>query len=172
LGGGGTESKRQRKEREREEKRKKQKGGKNKYDNYIYHRTWQILTANVFHKTHDVHKITCEHSMCWNLKINLNDITLKGNTHTSTHIKQNIYGVKSSILYYTHHRDKDTPHYVYDDVLSDVPLALMFHYTHHRCLDTTHYINSMHTLMLLHYTCVNECFVTHITENMDAPQYV
>jgi hypothetical protein len=28
----------------------------NKYDNYTFHWTWKILTAIVFHSTHDFHK--------------------------------------------------------------------------------------------------------------------
>ena len=35
----------------------------NKYDNYIYHWTWQMRTATVFHSTHDVHKMIGEQTM-------------------------------------------------------------------------------------------------------------
>jgi hypothetical protein len=31
-----------------------------KYDNYIYHWTWQILTATVFYSIHDFHKFIGE----------------------------------------------------------------------------------------------------------------
>jgi len=45
--------------------RKFQNKKENKYDSYIYHRTWQILTAIVFYSKHDVHKFIAEHIMCW-----------------------------------------------------------------------------------------------------------
>ena len=36
----------------------------NKYDNYIYHRTWQILKPLFFYSKHDVHKFIGEHTVC------------------------------------------------------------------------------------------------------------
>jgi len=35
----------------------------NKYHNYIYHWTWQILAATVFHSTQDVHKFIGEQTV-------------------------------------------------------------------------------------------------------------
>jgi hypothetical protein len=58
-----------------------------KYDNYIYHWTWQILTATVFHSTHVVHKFIGEQTGFFNFKININDIA-RAHTHTHTHIWQ------------------------------------------------------------------------------------
>ena len=40
----------------------------NKYDNCIYHWTWQILTATVIHSTNDVHKFIGEQTMFWILR--------------------------------------------------------------------------------------------------------
>jgi len=40
----------------------------NKYHNYIYHWTWQILPATVFHSTHDVHKFIGEQTVFWILR--------------------------------------------------------------------------------------------------------
>jgi len=40
----------------------------NKYDNYIYHWSWQILTANVCHSTLDVHKFIGEQTKFWILR--------------------------------------------------------------------------------------------------------
>ena len=40
----------------------------NKYDNYTYHWTWQILTAIIFHSTHDVHKFIGEQNVFWILR--------------------------------------------------------------------------------------------------------
>jgi hypothetical protein len=36
-----------------------------KYDNYIYHWTWQIVTATGFHSTNDFHKFMGEQTMFW-----------------------------------------------------------------------------------------------------------
>ena len=76
----------------------------NKYHNYIYHWTWQILIPIVFHSTHVVHKF--ENKLSLNFKINWNDITIKAThththtlkltTHTHTHISDKIFTVKIS----------------------------------------------------------------------------
>jgi hypothetical protein len=36
-----------------------------KYDNYIYHWPWQILTATVLYSTHDIHKFSGEETVFW-----------------------------------------------------------------------------------------------------------
>jgi len=68
----------------------------NKYDNYIYHRTWQILTAIVLHSNHDLKKFNEDYNMYWILRPTSWYYTKKLHTHTHTYIRQNIYTVKSS----------------------------------------------------------------------------
>ena len=76
----------------------------NKYDNYIYHRTWQILTTIVLHSKHDVQKFIEDYNMYWILRPTLWYYTKKLQTYTHTHththtrayIQRNIYTVKSS----------------------------------------------------------------------------
>ena len=38
---------------------------KKNHDNYIYHWTWQIVTATVFHSTQDFHKFIGEQTVFW-----------------------------------------------------------------------------------------------------------
>ena len=58
----------------------------NKYHNYIYHWTWQILTATVFHSTHGVQKFIGEQTVFWILRSTETILHLKA-THTHTHTK-------------------------------------------------------------------------------------
>jgi len=45
------------------------------------------------------------------------------------------------MFYYTHQSTINAPHYVYTDVLSDVPLACMIYYTHHCGMDVPQNVN-------------------------------
>jgi hypothetical protein len=58
----------------------------NKYNNYIYRWTWQIVTATVFHSTHDFHKFIGEQTVFWILD-QLKFYYIKNqHTHTSDKI--------------------------------------------------------------------------------------
>jgi hypothetical protein len=127
-----------------------------KYDNYISHWTWQILTATVFHSTHNFHKFIGEQTVL-NFKIKLNYITLKSHTHTPDKIftllkvlpiKLNLIlksGISFSlhmslnVLLHTSQRYGRSPvrtHWCTFRLL----LILNVYYTHHSNMDTPQYV--------------------------------
>ena len=72
----------------------------NKYDDCIYHWTWQIRTATVFFTAHMMFINLLVNKLCFEFLDQLKQYYIKKpqtHTHTHTHtIRQNIYTVKSS----------------------------------------------------------------------------